>query len=284
MLARYHKRIKELSESPSEMYDYMARSAPFLLEYETTKNRRDLFNKFMKEVEGCYEAAEVGNDEEDEWLFTPCERCSSSNLFYDESSSDTVCTDCGHAQYTFSGQKSYKEEQESDQNIVYSYKRENHFNEWLAQFQAKEITEISEDVFNLLRSEFRKQKVSKSEITQTRVREMLKKLKMNKYYEHAPYISSRLNGINPPRMSPALEDKLRIMFHKIQKPFEKHCPTDRKNFLSYSYILYKFCELLSEDEFLVCFPLLKSKEKLYKQDQIWKKITEELEWEFIPTV
>jgi hypothetical protein len=187
-------------------------------------------------------------------------------------------------QYTFSGERSYKEEQESDQNIVYSYKRENHFNEWLAQFQAKEITNIPDEVFSLLRNEFRKQKASKSDITQTRVRDMLKKLKMNKYYEHAPYISSLLNGIKPPRMTQALEDKLRIMFHHIQKPFEKHCPSDRKNFLSYSYILYKFCELLSEDEFLVCFPLLKSKEKLYKQDQIWKKITDELHWEYIPTI
>jgi len=42
--------------------------------------------------------------------------------------------------------------------------------------------------------------------------------------------------------------------------------------LSYSYVLYKFCELLSEDKYLKYFPLLKSKEKLYQQDVIWKKI------------
>jgi hypothetical protein len=282
MLAQYNKRLKELEDRPPEMYEYMAKSAPFLFEYERTKNRKDLFKKFMEEVEG-----EVGTSvstPENACLFLKCERCESSNLFYDDCSSDTVCLECGFAQYTFSGERSYKEEQESDQNIVYSYKRENHFNEWLAQFQAKEVTNIPDEVFSLLRNEFRKQKASKSDITQTRVRDMLKKLKMNKYYEHAPYISSLLNGVKPPRMTQALEDKLRIMFHHIQKPFEKHCPSDRKNFLSYSYILYKFCELLSEDEFLVCFPLLKSKEKLYKQDQIWKKITDELHWEYIPTI
>lgn len=281
MLAHYNKRVKELIDTPNEMYDYMAKSAPYLLEYEKTKNKKDLFVKFMEDVENvpcsslkCEEMC----------LFIKCDACESSNLFYDDVSSDTVCLDCGRANFTFSGERSYKEEQDTDQTIVYSYKRENHFNEWLAQFQAKEVTNIPQEVFDLLRKEFKKQKASKSDITQTRVREFLKKLKLNKYYEHAPYISSTLNGVTPPRMNQALEEKLRVMFHHIQKPFEKHCPGDRKNFLSYSYILYKFCELLSEDDFLVCFPLLKSKEKLYKQDQIWKKITEELKWEFIPTV
>jgi hypothetical protein len=36
------------------------------------------------------------------------------------------------------------------------------------------------------------------------------------------------------------------MFAEIQTPFAKHCPANRKNFLSYGYTLYKFCELLGE--------------------------------------
>lgn len=50
------------------------------------------------------------------------------------------------------------------------------------------------------------------------------------------------------------------------------------------YTLYKFCELLGEDDYLQYFPLLKSNEKLYAQDQIWKKICKDLRWEFIPSV
>jgi len=42
--------------------------------------------------------------------------------------------------------------------------------------------------------------------------------------------------------------------------------------------------LLEMDEFLVCFPLLNSREKLHQQDQIWKKICEELQWEFIKSL
>ena len=64
-------------------------------------------------------------------------------------------------------------------------------------------------------------------------------------------------------------------------PFYKHCPKNRKNFLSYSYVLHKFVELLGLDEFLPSFPLLKSREKLHQQDLIWEKICRDLGWEFI---
>ena len=63
----------------------------------------------------------------------------------------------------------------------------------------------------------------------------------------------------------------------------KHCPPERKNFLSYSYVLHKFCELLEYDNLLCYFSLLKSREKLQEQDKIWKKICEELKWEYIPS-
>ena len=35
-------------------------------------------------------------------------------------------------------------------------------------------------------------------------------------------------------------------------------PKNRKNFLNYSFVLHKFCELLELDQFLPFFPLLKS--------------------------
>ena len=48
--------------------------------------------------------------------------------------------------------------------------------------------------------------------------------------------------------------------------------------------MYKFFELLELDEYLECFKLLKSISKLREQDQIWKKICKDLEWEYIPSV
>ena len=123
-----------------------------------------------------------------------------------------------------------------------------------------------------------------SKLKPKKLRDILKKLDKNKYYEHVPHIINRLNGLPPPTISRETEEELRRMFKEIEETFIKYCPKNRKNFLSYSYVLHKFFQLLELDEFLPCFMLLKSREKLHQQDLIWKKICEELRWEFIPSV
>jgi Poxvirus Late Transcription Factor VLTF3 like len=316
MEARFNERIGEyhtaLSDAKddaerrrieTEMYEYMARTAPFIREYhqeadgalgtKTVANikitsrkgvqRQDIYNSYLAEVEGVHAPCKV---DEFERLSAPCPKCGAKFSFvFDESASEDVCIECGATEYVQGDEVGFKEEQDMDKHIVYSYKRENHFNEWISQFQAKESTSVPQEVIDQLRLEFKKQKIKDlSEITHEKVKALLKKLNKSKYYEHAPYITTILNGIKPPTMPQALEERLRLMFYQIQKPFEKHRPKDRKNFLSYSYTLYKLCELLGEDDYLPCFPLLKSKEKLYKQDEIWKGICTELRWQFIKTV
>lgn len=122
-------------------------------------------------------------------------------------------------------------------------------------------------------------------ITPKKIKGYLKKLGYSKYYEHAVYIIYRLSGKQPPKLPPELEEKLRHMFKELQEPFAKVCPKDRKNFLSYSYVLHKCVELLGYDEYKELFPLLKSREKLHSQDKIWKEMCEKyLHWEFIKSV
>ncbi len=121
-------------------------------------------------------------------------------------------------------------------------------------------------------------------VTKEQVKAILKKTRLSKYYEHSSYIVSQLNGEPNKPFDPALVDKFVKMFVQIQSPFNKYAPTDRKNFLSYSYVLHKFCELLDEEEYLDRFPLLKSRDKLCVQDKIWKDICVDLGWTFIPSV
>ena len=91
--------------------------------------------------------------------------------------------------------------------------------------------------------------------------------------------------ITPPRQLFHQQIKDHFCFSTLQRyGILSYRQINRKNFLSYSYVLYKFCELLGEDEYLQYFPLLKSKEKLYQQDVIWKKICSDLQWEYIPTI
>ena len=196
-----------------------------------------------------------------------------------------ICEICGDENKILidSDKPSYKD---PPREISYfAYKRINHFNEWLAQFQAKESTDIPKEIYDEILIELKKERIlNVNTLSQKKLREILKKLKKNKYYEHIPHIINKLNGIPPPIMTRKTEEELRRMFKEIQMPFQNHCPIERKNFLSYSYILHKFVQLLELDEFIPCFLLLKSREKLHQQDVIWKNICKELKWEFIPSI
>jgi hypothetical protein len=165
----------------------------------------------------------------------------------------------------------------------YAYKRINHFREILAQFQAKETTQIADEIIENIKLQIQKERMEISELTNKQAKDILKKLGYNKFYEHIPFIKDKL-GIKPPVMTPELEDKLCNLFMDIQRPYANFCPSDRVNFLNYYYTIYKLCELLDEEEFLPYFPMLKDREKRIEQDEIWKKICMQLVWQYIPTI
>ena len=196
-----------------------------------------------------------------------------------------VCTKCGDIEQILvnSDLSNYKDCLQ--EKPAYPYKRLNHFCEWLSQFQAKESTDIPDTIYEKIYDELKKNSITKNnKITPKKMKEILKKLRLHQYYEHIPHIISRITGKPPPTISRETEEKLKIMFRDIQAPFAKHCPPERINFLSYSYVLHKFCQLLELDEFIKCFPLLKSREKLRLQDRLWKDICKELKWQFYPSI
>jgi uncharacterized Zn finger protein (UPF0148 family) len=215
------------------------------------------------------------------------EHCSKCNIAREEISSEgiLVCPKCGSEEYMmvvsdFAGFKDPPKERNN-----YAYKKINHLNEILKQFQAKESTIIPDEIMNEVVLEIKKRRVQNiASLSEKDIREILKKLNRSKYYEHATHIVSRLNGNPPPTITPEIEEKIRAMFQEIQSPFLLYCPNDRTNFLSYSYILYKFFELLELDEYKIYFPLLKSRDRLISHDEIWEKICEYLKWEFIRSV
>ena len=215
---------------------------------------------------------------------TLCEKCK-NELTIDHIQGISVCISCGEQNNILidSEKPNYKEP--TYESNYFAYKRINHFNEWLSQFQAKESTDIPGEIIEKIMLELKKERiVNVANISNNKIRMILKKLKLNKFYEHIPYIINKINGKPPPNISKQIEEKLRYMFKEIQTPFQKHCPKHRKNFLSYSYVIHKFIQLLGINEFLVYFPLLKSREKLYQQDKIWKNICKELNWKFIHSI
>lgn len=246
-------------------------------------NRGQLYSQYMNVVNNNPVLVEKHNRQHQ----TECADCGTT-MQMAVNESYLVCHQCGnylvHFEPSVAG-LTYEQEIHTETNMHFSYKRINHLRELLSQLQAKESSDIPEDIIASVKAEFKKSRIYQAkDITQEKVKQFLKKLGYNRYYEHTRQITNILSGTPPPTISNALYDKIINMFIEIQAPFEQVCPKNRKNFFSYNYILYKFCELLDQKEHMKHFPLLKSREKLYQQDCIWKQICEIKGWSFIRSV
>lgn len=213
-----------------------------------------------------------------------CAICITGTVKRDIKTSLLICETCGNAEQYMDC--SYTNVGFNDMDIEFqnfSYRRINHFCEWLNATQAKESNSVDERVLEMVMSELiRMGKLDADQISLKDIRQALKHLKLQKFYENTPSIHSLLTGIPPPRFTQYQEKLLKTMFHQIQKPFAAVCPPNRKNFLSYSFCLYKFSELL-DLKYSHLFKLLKGKDKLARQDEIWKGICQQLGWKFYPT-
>lgn len=211
-----------------------------------------------------------------------CAWCGEGEMVPIDSDGMLVCNKCSNfvVYYMETDKPSYKEPPK--EACFYAYKRINHFREIIAQFQAKETTQIDPAIISAIENQIRKERITLEQFTDSKAKEILKKLGYNKYYEHIPFIKDKL-GIKPPVMSPELEETLCNLFMEIQGPYARFCPDERVNFLNYYYTIYKLCELLGQTQFLPYFPMLKDRDKRIEQDEIWKKICKELKWIFIPT-
>lgn len=175
----------------------------------------------------------------------------------------------------------------------FNYKRINYFNEWLSHIQANDQIEIEEETINMIKTELQKERIlDSSKVSYQKIKKILKLLKQPKLYENIPEIIARIYNVQPLVIPIEVTEKLKQMFMAIQVPFDTH-RENRKNFFSYPYIIYKFCELLGLNDYLQYFNLLKSREKLMKQDILWKKIVDDLrqndstsgiEWVYIASV
>ena len=249
----------------------------------TVTEDMELFNKYMKEVEGIV----VSKPSTTVSYITKCTQCDSTDI-YRERDTSTVCKDCG---IVLSGcviddKPSYKDKDRLNVcPTTFTYKQLNHFNEWIDSLEAAGKTDVPNEVLDQVRGELKKQRYTDpNKITAVVIRQILKKLRHNSYYDCIPMIISNVVGRKPLVIPYEMRMKLKEMFREVQKIYKQHAPKHRSNFFSYPYILYKFCELIEADYVLPYLSLLKSTEKLYQQDQVFKSICKELKWEFIKTI
>jgi hypothetical protein len=196
-----------------------------------------------------------------------CKRCKQTHAFIQPTSSRIA----------------YGEEVEF---TAYSYNPENHFQDGLNYFQAKEQAVVPLEVLQtvMVRLVTDHMVRSPSDVTLVNVRLALKKLKLSKYYDNTQQITTRLCGRAAPALTPQQEEQVRCMFSAVVPKFNKFKPDDRKNHMSYKCMTYKFFQLLGWDHLLPALSLLKGADKRRKQDVTYVKVCESLDWEHVPFV
>ena len=201
-------------ESRDDEIQYLLDIAPFVKEYDTVeavdetakptaptsllesfvsvthKNSKNLvLQKYLAEIEKQPDAMNnkqegkryrLGRGLEAELT---CEACDSYMVINGRESS-LVCTNCGVSRDFIEMSEanlSYEQEVATDVVNYFAYKRLNHFTEWLNSLQAKENTDIPVEIVEAVKAEFKKARTTtRGEIKPAKVREYLKKLKLNK--------------------------------------------------------------------------------------------------------
>ena len=176
------------------------------------------------------------------------------------------------------------ENNEVNKKITYPYKRLNHLKECLNQLQAKESINIPFDVKEKIINEIKKRKLDVENVKYEDVKNIIKYLKYNKYYDHYIYITVLITGKQPLTLKKHEEKDIIIMFQNILTTYESLETKTRVNFLNYYYVLHKIFELKNNQDFIKYCPLLKSNDKLIQQDMIWKQICKKLNWKYIPSI
>ena len=304
-----NKKKVYLLDNSKFVFDYFEQKKQISVDSNIPNQNKNVLNSFFKIKATKNDACDVSNDKysaakrfyQQYWRNVSneitnihdyviptdvCTVCESGELIPQDEEGILICNNaaCGKfITYIVDNAKPANKEPPSEVSYT-AYIRLNHFKEILSQFQAKETTQIPEEVIDAIRARIKKERIKDmSVINYDKMREILRKLGFNKYFEHIQYINS-LFGIKPPIMNEELHETLCVLFIEIQKPWAVHCPPNRTNFFNYTYTLHQLCVLLDQTQYLPYIPMMKDREKQLEQDMIWKKVCNDLDWEYFPTV
>lgn len=251
---------------------------------ESGRRLRAVYDEYMEQVEGSKTSTSQGSQGDH------CSACSMP-MVINTRENVLVCPICGTTRedttgITFGVPNINGVQADSTTFCTrFPYLRVNHFNEALQQIQGKESNTVPQEVVDLVSSELQRMRTPRDRIRPLLVRDILKRHRKSQYYENSPQICRRIGGRSPPDFPAEMEERCRLMFWACQEPFERHRPSRRTNWISYNYTLMKVCELLgASQEVLDDFPIIKSREKLFEHDRLWKLICKDLGWPFHRTI
>lgn len=280
------------SEVSKSEIDFYLDNSDILYNYfdNDVQNKAELREKFLKKTDPNYiqqndkivDKANITHDDE------YCQKC---NVYrnLEIGLSKYICTKCGSEVDYINEHERLNYDNNIHDKTNFEYDPLTHFKEHLTNFQAKESTVIPSEIYDIILVEMKKeQKRNLAELDYETVKRYLQNnsdLKFTKYYSNIYRIIYNLNKQLPPNMDQQIVDILIAMFEQTIPLFEKYKKiSNRKNHISYPFVIHKMLQILELDQYAVYFSPLKSKDKRNENDQIWKLICRDLKWKFYPSI
>jgi hypothetical protein len=223
-----------------------------------------------------------------------CNNCSNNKDFDIEEGNIYICLNCSSQQFILRNVTSYKDINRINISSKYMYDRKIHFRDCINQYQGKQNSSISQDVYDSLIKQFEAHHLIDIEnecknpkdrfkhITKEHISIFLKELSYTKHYENINLIHYNLTGIKPDDIG-YLEDKLLDDFDVITEAYDRIFKNlDRKNFINTQYILFQLLLRHKHPCKKEDFSMLKTIDRKNFHDEVCKILFEEIKFTFVP--
>ena len=150
---------------------------------------------------------------------------------------------------------------------------------WLALVQGKETHRVSDDVLQAVMTDlYERQHVrDPADISQKRVRDSLRHLRLRKAYDHVAQVTARLSGLRAQRIPPETEEKLKNMFLQMQPAFKECAQVQDKLSFLFVCAVPMFSNTGSSPH-VRRSDSTQGRDKLEANDAIFRKMCVELGW------
>jgi hypothetical protein len=223
-----------------------------------------------------------------------CNNCSNNKDFDIEEGNIYICLNCSSQQFILRNVTSYKDINRINISSKYMYDRKIHFRDCINQYQGKQNSSISQDVYDSLIKQFESHHLIEPEIdcknskerfkniTKEHISIFLKELSFTKHYENINLIHYNLTGMKPDDIG-YLEDKLLDDFDVITEAYDRIFKNlDMKNFINTQYILFQLLLRHKHPCKKEDFSMLKTIDRKNFHDEVCKILFEEIKFTFVP--
>jgi len=271
------RNIENVEINTRTIYDFFNIQQPTVPKNDEICNRATLQHKYLMKMDKNYACGKTKAKKQ-----LHCVKCNNEMILH-HLEGCYICNKCGEVEYVIMDVELPNNKELANEKQKYPYKKINHMKEKLTQFQAIESATVPEESCNFIRNELRRHRIDPEKCQPEQILKILKRNKLIGLYEHLQQIYCKLTGAKPMILETEIKEEMYDMFQKMQTPYRNHRPPGRSNFLNYSFVINKLFHILKKPKHANFFPMLKSKDKLRTQEQIWKLICADLGWEFIPS-